>query len=169
MLRFSPIQILLLTVGSALIFLALVLDQAIELWEEPIGASAVQWHHLRLVPQEDQQLNALDPRTLVVRSSQFPDARLTLFTRADDGSTPSDLVRDLCRRDHCTYSTLNQAGDSESAVATYPSAARLRIVLIRPGGKDVWIEFKGPPDAYRAFTELIDSVSAQLSDRPAGT
>ncbi len=169
MSRLSPIQLLLLTFGLSLIFLSLVLNQAIELWEVSTEANAIHWNQLRLIPREDQQLNALDSGTLVVRSSHFPDARLTLFRRAEDGSTPRDLVSELCRRDSCTYSSFDQPDNAEGAVANYAGAVPLRIVLMRPSGKDVWIEFKGPPDAYRAFAELIDSISAQLSGRSTGT
>jgi hypothetical protein len=41
----------------------------------------------------------------------------------------------------------------------------MQILLIRPTGANVWIEFNGPPDALHHFGDLIDSVTAQLARR----
>lgn len=162
MFRFSPLQLLLLTFGATLIFLSLILNHISWLWERAPTVKVMQWKHLSLTPQQDQKIDALDSETLVVRSSRYPSARLTLFTRPDDGVTPRQMVRNLCRRDSCTYTKLDASGGDLSAAANYRQGEPLRIVLMQPGGKQVWIEFKGPPAAFDTFANLIDSVSVQM-------
>ena len=43
----------------------------------------------------------------------------------------------------------------------------MQILLIRPAGANVWIEFNGPPDALQHFGDLIESVTVQLAHRIA--
>lgn len=162
MLRFSPLQLLLLTFGASLIFLSLILNHVSWMWQRTPDVKVIQWKHLRLVPQQDQQIDALDAETLVVRSSRYPSARLTLFTRPDDGVTPRQMVRNLCRSDGCTYTTFAADGGDLGAAANYRKGEALRIVLIQPGGRQVWLEFKGPPAAFDTFSNLIDSASQQI-------
>lgn len=162
MFRFSRLQLALLFLGFSLIALALTLDRIAGLWAQPPETRSFRWGYLTLEPDRDQHIEALDARTLVVRTDRFPLARLTLFTRPDDGATPRQLVRSLCSRDHCTYSALERPAGDEAAAANYRTGEPLRIVLMRPGGGNLWIEFKGPPDAYAAYAHLIDSVSHQL-------
>lgn len=168
MFRFSPLQLLLLTFGASLIFLSLILNHITWLWQRVPDVQAIEWKHLSLIPQPDQQIDALDAETLVVRSSRYPSARLTLFTRPDDGVTPQQMVKSLCRRDSCTYTVLNADEDNPGAAANYRQGEPLRIVLMQPGGKQVWLEFKGPPAAFDSFANLIHSVSLQMQPPPAG-
>lgn len=162
MFRFSPLQLLLLTFGASLIFLSFVLNQIAWPWHHTPEASALQWRQLKLVPTKDQHFDALDAHTLVARTSRFPSARLTLFTRPDDGVTPQEMVKNLCRRDDCTYTSLAADQSILGAAANYRQGEALRIVLMKPGGGELWLEFKGPPEAFNAFSNLIDSVSQQI-------
>lgn len=162
MFRFSPLQLLLLSFGASLIFLSLILNHITWLWERAPAVKVMQWKHLSLVPQQDQQIDALDSETLVVRSNRYPLARLTLFMRPDDGVTPRQMVRSLCRRDSCTYTNVDASNEELSAAANYHQSEPLRIVLMQPGGRRVWMEFKGPPAAFDSFADLIDSVSVQI-------
>lgn len=162
MSRFSPVELLLLALGSSLVLMALFLNHITALWDRPPEQKPILWKHLKLLPTADQQVDSLDPEMLVVRTTRFPLARLTLFTRPDDGLSPKQMVRNLCRRDTCTYSALDGSDDRLSAVATYREGEPLRIVLMRPGGREIWLEFKGPPGAFAAFSNLIDAVSQQL-------
>jgi hypothetical protein len=169
MFRFSPLQLLLLALGASLVFLSLALNQITRLWERAPTVNAFEWKHLTLVPEQGQQFDVLDAETVVVRSSRFPSARLTLFTRPDDGVTPQRMVRNLCRRDSCSYSAFGTDANTPGAAANYRQGEPLRIVLLQPGGKKVWLEFKGPPDAFEDFSGLVDSVTLQMQPRPAAS
>jgi hypothetical protein len=166
MSRFSPLQLLLLAFGASLIFLSLTLDHLPRLWQRAPVVAAFEWKHLKLVPAQDQRLEMLDAETVVVRSSRFPSARLTLFTRPDDGVTPQRMVRNLCRRDSCSYSAIGTDANNNGAAATYRQGEPLRIVLMQPGGKEIWLEFKGPPDAFDDFSGLVDSITLQMQPPP---
>ncbi|HKB84397.1 MAG TPA: hypothetical protein VKD04_14490, partial [Burkholderiales bacterium] len=88
-----------------------------------------------------------------------------LFLRPDDGLTPQKMVRALCARDACSKSE-QPADESDRAAANYRIGGEsMQILLIRPAGANVWIEFNGPPDALHHFGDLIDSVSVQLARR----
>ena len=76
------------------------------------------------------------------------------------------MVKELCRRDGCIRSTI--AADEDRAVATYKMrGASMQIVLMRLGGGEVWIEYKGTPEGLAGFDKLIESVSTQLAERQA--
>ncbi|MGD2139911.1 MAG: hypothetical protein PVH25_05920 [Burkholderiales bacterium] len=161
MFHFSFRQYILLGVGLLLILLAVSLNRITELWDATVNDHTVAWHRLAISPGKNTYVSSLDESMLVLRSSSGPDARLTLFTRKDDGSTPEDLVRDLCGRDSCEFSPLEDAR-LDGAIADYASGAPLRFVLMHPAGSAVWLEYKGPPDGLSAFDELIDTIVIQL-------
>ena len=163
MRRFSALQILLLAFGFGLIFAAIFFSQILRGWEHYRYPNAVYWQGMRLVPGRNQQIIASGPDMLVVKIVNGPMARLTLFLRPDDGLTPLKLVKALCARDACSKVSL---ADGERAAANYRIGGEsMQILLIRPAGANVWIEFNGPPEALRQFGNLIDSVTAQLTSR----
>lgn len=102
----------------------------------------------------------------MIRSASHSDARLTLFTREDDGASPGDLVKDLCGRDSCRYVPLGD-GRLNGAIADYASAPPLRFVLMHPANSGIWLEYKGPPTAFSAFDGVIEAVVIQLHAQPA--
>ncbi|MEO8157129.1 MAG: hypothetical protein ABI648_04990 [Betaproteobacteria bacterium] len=165
MRRYSVPQIFLLAIGLSLIVSGLFLDQIQRGWEHYRYPNAVYWQGMRLLPDRNQTISAAGEDTMVVKTADSPMARLTLFLRADDGLTPQQLVRALCARDSCNKSTLS--GDSgDRAAANYRIGGEaLQIVVIRLPGTNVWIEFKGPPDALQHFSDLIESVTSQLAQR----
>ena len=166
MFRFSPRQFLLLGIGLTLILLSVTLDLIADQWDAAFHDKTVAWHHLAISPGSKTYVSSLDDSMLVLRSSSHSDARLTLFTRDDNGTTPDDLVKDLCGRDNCKYSPL---GDTrvDGAIADYTSGVPLRFVLMHPAGSTIWLEYKGPPDGLTAFDELIEAILIQLHD-PGG-
>jgi len=120
---------------------------------------------MRLVPARNQKITAAGADMLVVKIVKGPAARLTLFLRPDDGLTPQKMVRALCARDACSKGALS-ADDGDRAAANYRIGGEaMQILVIRPSGANVWIEFHGPPDALHHFGDLIDSVTAQLARR----
>jgi len=161
--RFPPLQLALLAFGCSLILAAVFLDDIAARWENYRYPNAVHWQNLRIVPAGNQTIVVPDEDILVVKDA---DARLTLFRRPDDTHTPQSMVKDLCRRDGCTRSTI--AADEDRAVATYKMrGASMQIVLMRLGGGAVWIEYKGSPEGLAGFNPLIESVSTQLAERQA--
>jgi hypothetical protein len=165
MFRFSLTQLFFLAVGFSLITTSVVFDEIAVRWDQFLYPNAVKWRGMRIVPGEHQQISTPDENMLVVKDNQAPMARLTLFLRPDDGVTPQALVKDLCSRDSC-----NRAASPahDRAVANYRiDGEPMQIMLIRPGGGEVWIEFKGPPVALQGFVELIDSVTTQLAQQRA--
>ena len=163
MRRFSALQILLLAFGFGLIFAAIFFSQILRGWEHYRYPNAVYWQGMRLVPGRNQQIIASGPDMLVVKIVNGPMARLTLFLRPDDGLTPLKLVKALCARDACSKVSL---ADGERAAANYRIGGEsMQILLIRPAGANVWIEFNGPPEALHHFGDLIDSVTVQLMSR----
>ena len=161
MFRFSPGQWLLLAFGFALILLSLFLNRVTDLWDAIMRDDTVVWNQLTIAPGKHARISALDKATLVVRSSSHSGARLTLFVREDDGSGPADLVKDLCARDSCIYLPLEDPRRN-GAIADYRSGAPLRIVLMHPANRGVWLEYKGPIEEFEKFAGLIDSVVTQL-------
>ena len=166
MLHFSPRQYFLLGIGFLLILLSVTLDRITERWNATFNDKTVAWHQLAIAPGSKTYVTSLDDSMLVLRSSSDSEARLTLFTRNDNDSTPEDLVKDLCGRDNCVYMPLNDAR-VDGAIAEYTSGAPLRFVLMHPAGSAIWLEYKGPPDGLSTFDELIDAVVTQLKN-PAG-
>jgi len=162
MRRFSALQLLLLAVGLALLFSGIFLHQVVTGWERYRYPNAVYWHGMRLVPSQNQKITAAASDMFVVKIINGPVARLTLYLRPDDGLTPQKMVKALCARDACSKMALAMGG-GESAAANYVIGGEpMQILLIRPTGSDVWIEFNGPPEALQHFADLIDSVTAQL-------
>mgnify|MGYP001298675598 CR=1 FL=1 len=165
MRRFSLPQLFLLAFGFGLIFAGLFFNHILRGWENYRYPNAVYWQGMRLVPDRNQKISAAGTDMLVVRIVKGPTARLTLFLRADDGLTPQKMVKALCARDACSRVT-SPAGDGDRAAANYRIGREsMQILLIRPAGANVWIEFNGPPDALHHFGDLIDSVMAQLARR----
>lgn len=171
MLRFSPLQLLLLTVGFCLIFVGFSLPQIARMWDEYRYPNAVQWQGMRIVPTPTQLISAPAEDVLVVRENGGSTARLTLFLRADDGATPRTIIQDLCRRDACTRNA-DPSGNDARASATYRiGGERMQIMLMRVDGSNVWIEYKGPPEELEGFNGVIYSVTTQLEQsraHPAG-
>jgi hypothetical protein len=162
--RFPPLQIALLAFGCSLILAAVFLDHIAARWENFLYPNAVHWQNLRIVPAKNQRIVVPGENVLVVKDA---DALLTLFRRADDNFTPQSMIKDLCRRDGCTRSTI-AANNDDLAVATYNMrGASMQIVLMRLGGGAVWIEYKGTPEGFAGFNEIIRSVSTQLAERQA--
>lgn len=164
MRRFSVLQCFLLAIGFGLIFAGVFFDQILSGWENYRYPNAVYWQGLRLLPEHGQKIT---PGTdmAVARIMKGPAARLTLYIRPEDGLTPQKMVRALCARDQCTKTALSSE-ESDRAAANYRIGGEsMQILLIRPIGANIWIEFNGPPDALPHFTNLIDSVMAQLALR----
>ena len=167
MRRFSALQLFLLALGLGLIFTGVFFSHILRGWENYRYPNAVHWQGMRLVPDRNQKISAAGADMLVVRIVKGPMARLTLFLRPDDGLTPQKMVKALCARDACSKVT-SPAGDGDRAAANYRIGGEsMQILLIRPAGANVWIEFNGPPDALHHFDGLIDSVTAQLARRNA--
>ena len=165
MRRFSLPQLFLLAFGFGLIFAGLFFNHILRGWENYRYPNAVYWQGMRLVPDRNQKISGTGTDMLVVRFVKGPTARLTLFLRPDDGLTPQKMVRALCARDACSRVT-SPAGDGDRAAANYRIGREsMQIVLIRPAGANIWIEFNGPPDALPQFGALIDSVTTQLARR----
>lgn len=167
MLRFSPLQLLLLTVGFCLIFVALSLPQIALMWEEYRYPNAVQWQGMRIVPTPTQLISAPAEDVLVVKGTGGSTARLTLFLRADDGSTPRSIIQDLCRRDACTRGAESPRDDAQASATYRIGGERMQIMLMRVDGSNVWIEYKGPPEELDGFNGVIYSVTTQLEQSRA--
>jgi hypothetical protein len=167
MLQFSFWQRILLGFGLVLIVLSLSLKHVTEIWSAFFqDDSTIYWNNIAVSPGRNERISKLDETTLVIRSAIRPHARLTLFTRDDDGAQPVDLVKDLCGRDSCVYFPLENA-QRNGAVADYRSDTPLRIVLMHPAEQGVWLEYKGSPGAYESFSGLIDAIVTQIRDKAA--
>jgi len=164
MFRFSFWQRLLLGIGLVLIVLSLSLKHVMRLWDAFLDDNTVYWNNIAVSPGSNERISKLDETTLVIRSATRPHARLTLFTRDDDGAQPVDLIKDLCGRDNCVYFPLEDA-ERNGAVADYRSDTPVRIVLMHPADQSVWLEYNGPPGAYEGFSELIDAIVTQIRDQ----
>jgi hypothetical protein len=167
MRRFSALQLFLLAFGFGLIFAGLFFNQILRGWDNYRYPNAVYWQGMRLVPSLNQRITTAGADTVVVKIVKGPMARLTLFLRQDDGLTPQKMVRALCARDACSKGAPTEGGGDRAAANYRIGGENMQILVIRPSGANVWIEFNGPPDALRHFGDLIDSVSAQLALRNA--
>ena len=164
MFQFSLRQRVLLFFGVALIVLSLSLNHLTAVRDAILDDSTVHWNNLAVSPGKDERISKLDDATLVIRNATRPHARLTLFTRDDDGARPVDLVKDLCGRDSCVYFPLEDARRN-GAVADYKSGTPLRIVLMHPMDQGVWLEYKGPPEGYEGFGKQIDTIVNQIQEQ----
>ena len=163
--QFSPRQYLLLGVGISLILLSISLSWIGTLSDAVFNDDTVAWQELTISPGNKAYVSSLDDSTLVLRSASHSDARLTLFTREDDGASPGDLVRDLCGRDSCSYFPLEDTR-LNGAIAQYASNTGLRFVLMHPANSGIWLEYKGPSREYEAFENVIEAVVTQLHEPP---
>ena len=164
MLQFSPRQRVLLCLGLTLIVLSLSLNRVTAIRDAILDDNTVYWNNLVVSPGKDERISKLDDATLVIRSAVLPHARLTLFTRDEDGAHPVDLVKDLCGRDSCAYFPLEDARRN-GAVADYRSGTPLRIVLMHPAEQGIWLEYKGPPGAFEGFNKLVDDIVTQIREQ----
>ncbi len=153
---------MLLAAGLVLILLSVSLNRLTALWNGVFDNDAVAWHQLTISPGNHTYVSSLDESTLVLRSSAHSEARLTLFVREDDGVKPDNLVKDLCGRDSCIYAPLDDARVN-GAIADYASATPLRFVLMHPAESGIWLEYKGPPDAFANFNDVVEAVVSQLN------
>jgi hypothetical protein len=168
MRRFSAPQLFLLAFGFGLIFAGLFFNQIVHGWENYRYPNAVYWQGMRLVPDRNQKITPAGADMLVVKIVRGPMARLTLFLRPDDGLTPQKMVKAICARDACSKGEPLPEDSGDRAAANYRIGGEsMQILVIRPAGANVWIEFNGPPDALHHFGDLIDSVTAQMSRRNA--
>jgi len=169
MQRFSAVKIFFLALGASCIGAGVFLDPLLRSWENYRYPDAVYWQGMRLVPGKNQQITHTRADMLVVRIVKGPMASLTLYLHPEDGLTPQKLVKALCARDACSK-VIFAEDRGERAAANYRIGGEtMQILLIRPATGSVWIEFKGPPEALRHFTNLIDSVTVQLRSRtPSG-
>ena len=165
MRRFSAVELLLLAVGFGLLLTGIFLNPLLRAWEHYRYPNAVYWQGMRLVPGQNQKITRAGTDMYVIRMVTGPPARLTLYVRPDDGVTPQKMVKALCARDACGKVSLG-SGNGERAAANYRiDGESMQILLIRPSGGNVWIEFIGPPEALNQFGGLIDSVTVQLARR----
>src|SRR5215475_7612856 len=118
MRRFSVLQLFVLAIGFGLILSGLFFDQILSGWENYRYPNAVYWQGLRLVPDRSQKITKPGTDMVVVKIVKGPAARLTLYTRQEDGLTPQKMVRSLCARDACNRTALTSA-DGERAAANY--------------------------------------------------
>ncbi len=165
MRRFSVLQLVLLVFGFGLIFTGIFFNHILRGWENYRYPNAVYWQGMRLVPDRNQKISAAGKDMLVVRIVKGPMARLTLFLRPDDGLTPQKMIKALCARDACTRTSEPSGADDRAAANYRIGGESMQILVIRPAGANVWIEFNGPPDALQHFGDLIDSVTVQLASR----
>lgn len=165
MFNFSFRQYLLLGIGFSLILFSISLSWIEALSEAVFEDDTVAWHQLTISPGKKVYVSSLDDSTLVLRSSSHSDARLTLFTREDDGASPGDLVKDLCGRDSCRYVPLDDVR-LNGAIADYASATPLRFVLMHPADSGIWLEYKGPPKGFSAFDNVVEAIVIQLHTPP---
>ena len=161
MFQFSFRQRILLVFGFALIVLSLSLNRVSALWDQVASDNTVTWNQLTIATGQHAHISSLDETTLVVRSSANSQARLTLFIREDDASSPRDLVKDLCGRDSCVYRPLED-GRLNGAIADYVEGTPFRIVLMHPPGGQIWLEYKGPASEFKTFGSFIDAVLIQM-------
>jgi hypothetical protein len=157
MFNFSFRQYLLLAIGFSLILFSIALSWIGTLSEAVFDNDTVAWHQLTISPGKKVYVSSLDESTLVLRSSSHSDARLTLFTREDDGASPGDLVKDLCGRDSCRYVPLDDVR-LNGAIAD---------VLMHPADSGIWLEYKGPPKGFSAFENVVEAIIIQLHAPPA--
>lgn len=167
MFRFSPLQLLLLTIGFSFIFVSVSLPRITVMWDQHLYPNAVQWQGMRIVPTPAQEITVPAEDVLVVKGNGQSTARLTLFLRADDGSTPRSIIQDLCRRDACTRGADSPKDDAQASATYRIGGERMQIMLMRVDGSNVWIEFKGPPEELELFNGVIYSVTTQLEQQRA--
>lgn len=167
MFRFSPLQLLLLTIGFSFIFVSISLPRIVVMWDQYRYPNAVQWQGMRIVPTPDQAITVPAEDVLVVKGNGQSAARLTLFLRIDDGSTPRSIIQDLCRRDGCTRGADSPQDDAQASATYRIGGERMQIMLMRVDGSNVWIEYKGPPEELEEFTGVIYSVTTQLEQQRA--
>jgi len=164
--RFTPSQVALIVFGCGLILSSVFMDRIAKAWEDFLYPNAVHWQQMRIVPGKDQKIVVPNAEVLVVKQA---GALLTLFLRPEDKLTPQSMVHELCRRDGCVKSAF-AVNDTDRAVATYKlRGASMQIVLMRLGDGALWVEYKGKPDGMAAFDNVLESVSAQLAERKAGS
>lgn len=161
--RFSTRQKFLLGVGIALIVAPISTDLISGRWNGSTKRDTIVWNNLSIVLDGNIRITKMDEATLVARRTGERKSRLTMFLRDQSESSPRELVQDLCTRDSCVYVPL---GDSarNGAVADYRTGTPMQIVLMHPGQRGIWLEYKGPPNDFEAFGSLIDSVVAQLHE-----
>ncbi len=165
MRRPTVFQYFLLAVGIGLVFAGIFLQPIIRGWEHYRYPNAVHWQGIRLVPGEHQTITRRGTEMLVIRNTQGPAARLTLFLRAEDALTPQSMVRSLCARDRCS-SVSRPPGDGDRAAAHYRIGGEaMQIQMIRFSDNPIWIEYNGPPDGISGFDNLVSVIARQTGRR----
>jgi hypothetical protein len=162
MFRLSLRQVILLVVGFGLILGAIFFDPLLAHWENYRYPNAVIWQGLRVVPGKTHFFDSVRPEMLVVKDLTRPQATLTLYLHKEDGETPESLIRELCLRDGCEKIDLKPKTVDRAAANYRSEGETMQVRLIRLNNSRVWVEYKGQPEAYAAFDNLVESVAREV-------
>ncbi len=165
MRRPTLLQYFLLAIGIGLVLSGIFLKHILLGWEHYRYPNAVHWQGVRLVPGEHQTITSRGTDMLVIKNTQGPASRLTLFLRAEDGLTPQSMVSALCARDRCS-SVSRPPGEGDRAAAHYRIGGEaMQIQMIRLSDSRIWIEYNGPPDGFSGFDNLVSVLASQIGRR----
>ncbi len=163
MFRLSLRQGILLLIGFGLMLGAIFFDPLLARWENYRYPNAVIWQGMRVVPGKFHFFDTVRPEMLVVKDLTRPQATLTLYLHKEDGETPESLIRELCLRDRCEKVDLKPRTVDRAAANYRSEGETMQVRLIRLKNSQVWVEYKGQPEAYATFDKLVESVAGTIA------
>ena len=148
-----------LLLGVALVTAAFLIPSK----ETPISTLVpnIIWGQFSISARPDIEVGGVHPDSIVFVSNIDPQARLTVAKNGNFNKTPKDIVTSLCRNDRCTYVEYSNPA-IDGAIARFQSDDDLQLVLIRSQKEQVWMEYKGPTDAFASFESLISELHQQI-------
>ena len=148
-----------LLLGVALVTAAFLIPTK----ETPISVLVpnIVWGQFSISARPDIEVGWVHPDSIVFVSNIDPQARLTVAKNGNFNKTPKDIVTSLCRNDRCTYVAYSNPA-IDGAIARFQSDDDLQLVLIRSQKEQVWMEYKGPTDAFASFESLISELHQQI-------
>lgn len=154
----SKLQKALLILGGILVATSLLMS----FQNTPISTPPpdIIWNEFSIAPHPEIDITEIHVDSIVLVSKLEPQARLTISKNGNFGTTPEDIVKALCRNDHCTYAAYEDE-IIEGAIARFQSHSDLQLVLIRSQKQQVWMEYKGPTAAFASFEQLISELHRQ--------
>ena len=154
----SKLQKAFLILGGALVAASLLISPQ----NTPISILTpdIVCNQFSIAPHPNIDVTEIHPDSIVFVSNLEPQARLTISKNGNFGKTPEDIVKSLCRNDHCTY-TAYEDQKIDCAIARFQSDSDLQLILIRSQKQQVWMEYKGSAAAFAAFEQLISELHRQ--------
>ena len=162
MKKLGATQKTLLVFGLSLVTISFLLPTPKQSEEVvDLTPKSIVWNQISITPNPNLKIDEIRKDSIVLVSTKARNARLTITTSTNFGTTPDAIVKSFCRSDKCTYSKYTGTR-ADGAIAKFNvDHEDLQLVLIQSNTNRLWMEYKGPAYAFSEFEDLITTLQEQ--------